>query len=223
MMMTLLVLAAASLQDKDPGTTKEAMKRVQFLVGDWKATWSPEGKDAKDSWEEIQSWEYKIDKDDYSLQYAAKDSKRYKSGLLSYDLKKKVYRLDLTTTDDKKHTLEGKLSGKELVLDQVGDEKAAQERLSFNFLRDNRFIADQSRREANAKAFGQTASIQYTKQGVPFVRSEAPKCIVTGGTGSIEVSYQGKTYYICCNSCKKEFLAEPAKTLENAKKEGWIK
>jgi YHS domain-containing protein len=223
MMIALMTLAFASFQEKDPASTKEAMKRVQFLVGDWKATWSPEGKDAKDSWEEIQSWEYKIDKEEYGLQYTIKDGKKHKSGLLTYDLKKKVYHLELTGLDDKKSVFEGKLSGKELTLDPVGDEKGAQEKINYNFLRDNRFIGDMQKREAGAKAWVATATIQYTKQGVPFVRSEAPKCIVTGGTGSIEVSYGGKTYYICCNSCKKEFLAEPAKTLETAKKEGWIK
>jgi YHS domain-containing protein len=220
MIMTLATLALLSLQDKDPGSTKEAMKRVQFLVGDWKATWTPEG---KEGWEEIQSWEYKIDKEEYALQYTVKDGKLHKSGVLSYDLKKKAYHLDLVHLNDKKSAFEGKLAGKDLVLDPVGDEKGPQEKISYNFLRDNRFIGDTQKREPGAKIWSSAASIQFTKQGVPFVRSEAPKCIVTGGTGSIEVAYGGKSYYVCCNSCKKEFLAEPAKTLETAKKEGWIK
>ena len=197
MMIALLALLSCPMQDKDPATTKEAMKRIQFLVGEWKATWSPEGKDAKDSWEEMQSWEYKIDKEEYALQFTVKDAKRFKDGVLSYDLKKKTYRLEMTRADDKKAVFEGKLAGKDFVLDQVVEEKAAQERLSLNFLRDNRFIGDMQRREAGGKAWAPTASIQYTKQGVPFVRSEAPKCVVTGGTGSIEVAYSGKTYYVC--------------------------
>jgi len=186
-----------ALQEKGPSTTKEAMKPIQFLVGEWKATWTPEGKDAKDSWEELQAWEYKIEKDEYALQFTVKDGKRFKDGILTYDLKKKAYRLDVTRADDKKAAFEGKLSGKDLVLDEMADEKAAHERVTFNFLRDNRFIGDTQKREAGAKAWVATAAIQFTKQGVPFVRSEAPKCIVTGGTGSIEVAYQGKSYYVC--------------------------
>ena len=194
MMIALMTLALATFQEKDPASTKEAMKRVQFLVGEWKTTWSPEGKEA---WEEMQSWEYKIDKDEYALQYTVKDGKRHKSGLLSYDLKKKAYRLELVHLDDKKSAYEGKLSGKELTLDPVGEEKGAQEKISYNFLRDNRFIGDTQKREAGAKIWNQTATIQFTKQGVPFVRSEMPKCVVTGGTGSIEVAYGGQTYYVC--------------------------
>ena len=91
------------------------------------------------------------------------------------------------------------------------------------FLRDNRFLATLWRRRPAAKSFLDTHDIQYTKKGVPFVRNEQPKCIVTGGSGTIEVSYQGKTYVVCCNSCRKEFLREPAKTLTEAKKEGYLK
>jgi len=194
MKIALIGLLFFAFQEKDPASTKEAMKRVQFLVGEWKATWSPEGKDA---WEETQAWEYKIEKEEYALQVAVKEGKRFKEGLLSYDVKKKAFRLEMTRIDDKKETYEGKLAGKELVLDQVVDEKAAQERIGFNFLRDNRFLGDTQHREAGTKAWTSTAAIQYTKQGVPFVRSEGPKCLVTGGSGSIEVAYGGKTYYVC--------------------------
>ena len=194
MRIALIGLLLLAFQEKEPASTKEAMKRIQFLVGEWKVTWTPDGKDA---WEEIQAWEYKIDKELYSLEVSVKDGKRFKAGILAYDLKKKAYRLEMTKIDDKKESFEGKLSGKELVLDQVSEEKGPQDRIGFNFLRENRFIGDMQKREAGAKAWVQTTTIQYTKQGVPFVRSEGPKCIVTGGTGSIEVAYGGKSYYVC--------------------------
>lgn len=194
MRIALIGLLLCSFQEKDPASTKEAMKRIQFLVGEWKATWSPEG---KEGWEELQAWEYKIEKEEYALQFSVKEGKQFKEGVLHYDLKKKAYRLEVTRTDDKKQTFEGKLAGKELVLDQVVDEKSAQERIGFNFLRDNRFLGDTQKREAGTKTWTPTAAIQYTKQGVPFVRSEGPKCVVTGGTGSMEVAYGGKTYYVC--------------------------
>jgi len=194
MRITLIGLLLFAAQEKDPASTKEAMKRIQFLVGEWKVTWTPE---VKEGWEETQAWEYKIDKEEYALEVTVKEGKRFKAGLLSYDLKKKTYHLEMTKADDKKETFEGKLAGKELVLEQVTEEKGPQERIGFNFLRENRFIGDMQKREAGAKAWVPTASIQYTRQGVPFVRSEGPKCIVTGGTGSIEVAYGGKSYYVC--------------------------
>ena len=35
--------------------------------------------------------------------------------------------------------------------------------------------------------------------------------MVSGGLGTIRVSYQGKTYYVCCSGCKAEFDANPEK------------
>ena len=32
-----------------------------------------------------------------------------------------------------------------------------------------------------------------------------------GGTGTSTVSFQGKTYYVCCSGCRDEFYATPAK------------
>ncbi|MBI3857634.1 MAG: TRASH domain-containing protein [Planctomycetes bacterium] len=55
------------------------------------------------------------------------------------------------------------------------------------------------------------------------MRAESAKCVVTGGTPASTVEYKGVTYNLCCNSCKKEFLAHPEETIARAKKEGFIK
>jgi YHS domain-containing protein len=34
---------------------------------------------------------------------------------------------------------------------------------------------------------------------------------VTGGLGTMTVSYEGKTYYVCCSGCRDEFKADPKK------------
>ena len=38
-----------------------------------------------------------------------------------------------------------------------------------------------------------------------------PECIVSGGAGTMAVSYMGKTYYVCCSGCRSEFNESPAK------------
>jgi YHS domain-containing protein len=216
--VTLLLLAL--LAQKAPASTKEAMKPVQLLVGEWRV--EVDGPDAQD-WGETQAWEYKIEGAVYGLQFTIKDGKRFKDGVLSYDLKRKVYRLDATRADGAKTAFEGKLTDKELVLDELVAETAAAERLNFNLLRDNRFIGSVEKREAGQKVFAETHQYQFTRAGVSIVKVEQPKCVVTGGSSQIPVEFQGKTYYVCCSTCRKEFQANPAKTLENAKKEGFIK
>jgi YHS domain-containing protein len=37
------------------------------------------------------------------------------------------------------------------------------------------------------------------------------ECIVTGGTGTIAVTFMGETFYVCCSGCRDAFNEEPAK------------
>ena len=222
MNMTLAILTTVLALQKEPSSTKEAMKPIQLLVGEWRAqVSSDDGKD--EAWEETQNWEYKIDKDEYALQFETKGSKKFKSGVLSYDLKKKVYRLDAVKAGDAKAAFEGKLNGKELLLEEVVDGKAAQEKVTFNLLRDNRILIAVEHKGAGKNNWAPSLSIASTKQGVPFVRAAQTFCVVTGGTPVSTVEYKGVTYNLCCNSCKKEFLAHPEETIARAKKEGYLK
>jgi len=208
--MILLLLALAQ------STTKDAMRPVQLLVGEWRVE-----VDAPQPWSETQAWEFKIDGQSYALQFTVKDGKKFKEGVLSFDVPKKLYRLEATRADGGKAVFEGKLEGKELTLEEKGTE--AVERLTFNLLRDNRFIGRIERREAGQKVFNVTHQYQFTRAGTSIVKNEGPKCVVTGGSAAIAVEFQGQTYYVCCSTCRKEFQAAPAKVIEAAKKEGLLK
>jgi YHS domain-containing protein len=198
------------------------MKPIQLLVGEWKAQVSAD--DGKEEpWEETQAWEYKIDKEEYALQFDIKGGKKFKSGVLSYDLKKKAYRLDMVRANDQKAAFEGKLSGRELAMEELVEGKAGQDRVTFNLLRDNRILISLERKEPGKNNWAPHLSYAATKQGVPFVRTQTAMCVVTGGTPASTVEYKGVTYNLCCNSCRKEFLAHPEETIARAKKEGYLK
>ncbi|MFN3486815.1 MAG: hypothetical protein ACK44W_15215 [Planctomycetota bacterium] len=192
---TACALLCAALQ-ADPRTSKEAMRPVQFLVGEWKVLVTDEVR-RDQSWEEEQTWEYRIEGDLYALRFSARESRVFKEGVLTYDLARKLYRLELVRASGAKAVFEGPLAGRELHLEEPQDSATGRERLTFQFLRDNRFLAALERRDPGARAWRPALSYQFTKKGVPFVRAERPKCVVTGGTGDLEVYYQGKTYYVC--------------------------
>jgi len=221
-MNMMIALACLLTCQKEPSSTRDAMKPIQLLVGEWRAqVSSDDGKE--EAWEETQAWEFKIDKEEYALQFETKTSKKFKSGVLSYDLKKKIYRLEAVRHNDKKATYEGKLSGKDLSMEEISEEKGTVERFNFTLLRYNRILMSIEKKESGKNNWAPSLSFAATKQGVPFVRGEGPKCVVTGGTPSTTVDFKGVTYSVCCNSCKKEFLAHPDETIARAKKEGFIK
>ena len=61
--------------------------------------------------------------------------------------------------------------------------------------------------------------IGFTREGGDFAKgATGPECIVTGGKGSIAVSYKGKTYYVCCSGCKELWEEDPEACIKDAAK-----
>jgi len=224
--MIAALAALLLLQAKPPppiASTKEAMQKVQLVVGDWRVTGMPREM-KREPWAEKASWGFKIEKDEYSLALTTTDGAFWKEATLTFDLKKQVYVLGAALAGGGTRTYEGKLVEKEklLTLEETTD-AWPRERAVFSLLRDNRFLIDIETQAAKGKDWTAVAQLGCTKEGVPFVRGEGIKCIVTGGSGTIPVTHGGKTYYVCCSGCRGFFNENPEKTIADAKKAGWIK
>jgi len=194
-LLFLLVL----VQDKpvEYATTREAMQKVQLIVGDWRCTGMPREM-KREAWMEKAGWCFAIEKELYRIRLAATDAVFWKEATLGYDLKRKVFTLEATTPDGTARAYAGLLKEKDRVLTLEEETDAwPRDRAVFSLLRDNRFLIDFETQSAKGKDWTTQAQLGCTKEGVPFVRGEGPKCIVTGGAGSIAVAHKGKTYYVC--------------------------
>ena len=60
--------------------------------------------------------------------------------------------------------------------------------------------------------YRRVAEVGYTRAGTSLAVEGAGEieCIVTGGKGTMPVTYEGKTYYVCCSGCKQAFDDDPA-------------
>ena len=74
--------------------------------------------------------------------------------------------------------------------------------------------------EVGAPQFKKQIEVGLTKAGESFAAGSGgenlPKCIMTGGAATMVVSYQGKTYPVCCTGCRDEFTENPAKYAKKA-------
>jgi YHS domain-containing protein len=124
--------------------------------------------------------------------------------------------LTLTTPDKETLTFEGALKDDKLTLDRVDDKKKETQRLVFSFLHANRFLYRYETKSTDQIPFSRRYQVGVTKEGVPFAGSgdASPECIVSGGKGTIPVSYKGKTYYVCCTGCRDEFKENPEKYIK---------
>lgn len=215
--LTLLFLTPTA--DPTPATAKDALKPFNLFVGTWKGTGVPDtasGK-AKEFWSEAIAWEWHFKGDDVWLTATFDKSPHFKTADLRYVLDKKLFTLDVTTTDKQSRTFQGTLAagkGKEqvLTLERADDAAKTTERLVFTLLHSNRYLYRLDTKPTAAASFARQFQVGATKDGESFADvPKGPECVVSGGAGTIRVSHGGKTYYVCCSGCRDAFKDEPEK------------
>ena len=176
------------------------------------------------AWEETDAWEWKFKEQDAWLTVAFAKGKYFTKGELRYtpdkDAKDQRFTLTLTGTDKSTATFVGGLTDKDKVLTLTRTDGPAgeEQRLVFSLLHNNRHLYRFETRPANTTvAFTKKYQVGATKEGVAFADvPKGPECIVSGGLGTMKVTYKGKDYYVCCSGCRDEFKADPEKYIKEA-------
>jgi YHS domain-containing protein len=216
--LSLFAFAVAPAAGDPPKakSAREALKPFNLLVGSWKGTGTPDGSTEerqKGHWTETVTWEWQFKGDDAWLTVTFDKGKYFTRGELRYLPARNAFELTLTTVGKETPTYAGELKGKQLALERPLPDGKLVERLTFNLLHDNRITYRLETRPATGTALTKKYLVGLTKEGEPFAdvgRSER-ECIVSGGRGTIAVTYEGKTYYVCCTGCRDEFRSDPAK------------
>lgn len=213
---TTSILLAVRGEDKE---TPSAFAAFEYLIGSWKGTGIPTANRLK-GWPEKHQWAWKFQKGvPVGMTVTIEGGKILKSGRLGYDESTKTYRLDGEDPSGKSVSFTGKINanGKLLTLDQVGGATdAPKDRVSI-MLNDNRirYSVWLDQKDAGAPQYKRVIDSGLTKEGEAFAAgssaADLPKCIVTGGAAALSVSYQGKTYPLCCTGCRDEFNDNPEK------------
>lgn len=234
----LCLFAFAAAAPGDEGKAKpadkseaviEALQEVQDIVGRWEGLGAKS--DKSKNWEESIDVAWKFNKNGkVSLYLTFADQKDKDKGrllddaMLTYDTEKSIYRLRARKagTEDLVE-FEGKRSKTGLQLDRVAKGKAKDEldRLDLKILNDgDRVVYTFQKRIGQSKRYQAFAQVGLNRQGTSIASKDGngPKCIVTGGAGTMTISYEGATYYVCCSGCREMFMADPKKFIAKAAK-----
>ena len=195
-----------------------ALLPFEHMIGGWKGTAKPASNPLK-GWQESHGWAWKFEKGKpVGLTVTFDGDKTLAKGAISYDDSSKKYKLDGTDPSGKPLTFLGSFGpdGKTLTFDRVGAIPEGKERL---VVRPNsnkiRYTFQLDRQEPGAPQYKGVISVGLTKDGEAFAAgaggADLPKCIMTGGAAGMTVSYQGKSYPICCTGCRDEFNDNPEK------------
>lgn len=200
---------------------KGELARLQGLVGTWRGVASPTRGSEKGAWIEQAQWAWKFVDKTAALAVKVDDGKYFSSAELRPGGKTGQFVLFAKTADGKssiEYTGELDKDNKLTLLAKDAPEGMPR-RISFRFVAEGaRLIVLLEGTSAIGDGFARLAEVGYTRKGSGFGKgSTGPECVVTGGFGSIEVSYKGQKYYVCCTGCRDYFNDNPAEVLAEYK------
>jgi YHS domain len=219
------VLPAGS-QGAEKPAAKEALKALNDFIGEWKGNGAPEKArpTSAELWNETVSWAWRFKGDDAWITLEFKNGKYFKSAELRFLVDKSVYQLTAVDKKDKKLVFDGELKDDYLTLERVDPSTKETQRIVMNLAGDGvRFIYRYSHKPEGRTAFIKDYMVACTKIGESLGKAAKKiECVVSGGLGTIPVSYKGETFYVCCSGCKDAFNENPEKYIAEykAKKAG---
>ena len=196
-----------------------ALKPFEHMVGTWKGVGIPTGNKLK-GWQETHVFGWKFEKGQpVALKLQFTGNKLLATGQLRAE--GEGYVLEGTDAEDAPVRWIGTLdeSAQTPTLTLIPDAPPGDgpsRRLVVRLLSNKEGYTFWDERKSGAK-YSRAVEIRMSRNDPSLGASKGsagkPKCIITGGEGTIAVAFQGKSYPVCCTGCRDEFLAEPEKYL----------
>jgi hypothetical protein len=218
-MLLLGGVAAGSADTAVRASAREALQPFNDLIGSWRGTGQPEGsREAKQKgfWTETIQWEWQFKGDDAWLKVAFDKGKHFTKGELRPLPEPGRYQLQVETPDQQKLTFVGTLQDRKLTLDRIEEATQTKQRIVVSLIHEDRFLYRFETQPQGKPLFVRQYQVGATKEGSDFagVGDSRPECVVSGGLGTMRVSYKGETYYVCCTGCRDAFNDTPEKYIQ---------
>lgn len=199
---------------------QSALTEFNSLIGEWRGIGMPKRNSTRGAWKESANWVWDFDAKPLGIRYEVKDGKLVEQGLLSYDPEAQAFTLVIVAPDETKTTYVGTLDEKKLVLETPSGEDEEGRRLTITRLNEKRTLVLHEHRRAGQSFYSRVAEVGYTREGTRLADPGAgdPECVVTGGYGSMQVMFEGETYYVCCSGCLQAFQNDPAGVVADYRK-----
>ncbi|MBI3861263.1 MAG: hypothetical protein HY290_05150 [Planctomycetia bacterium] len=211
-----------------------ALQPLQVLLGQWRWITNRQFEGTKKSGEDLQwIWDFKHDKNQPSLTAKSSAHPYFKQVWLTYvpdddkflasadpvEGEPRVFRGTWTDGGEPKEESDGKKiqHTHKLQLTQISPAEGDQWQLVFSQLDNNQYLMTMTRRPATGKQFGPLDVVRQQRLGTSFAVADSdnpgPKCIISGGLGTMNVTYKGKSYPVCCSGCAAAFNDDPERWL----------
>jgi YHS domain-containing protein len=214
------VVAAAAAEKSEKAAKMEGLRELDEFIGGWKGSGSTKaGAGPRDPfWGEKFDWSWRFKGEDVWLAIKS-DGKFFKTAELRFLPAKKLYELTATTPDSKKLVFTGPFKDDKLVLERTDKDAGVVQQVKMNTAAEGiRFVYNVQSKTVGGSIWKSEFFVQATKEGESLAKTEKKnECVVSGGKGTMAVSYMGETYYVCCSGCADAFKENPKKYVDEFK------
>lgn len=198
---------------KEQEQAKEALQELNEFIGKWDGNGGPPITNPKpgEIWEETMDWSWKFNREgDSWIVFSTEGGKILPNGELRYLPEEEVYQLIVTDSDDNQRVFEGEFDRGRLELVYEDPDTSDKQRLILSTNNDGaRLVYEYAVQTKGRGLFKRMYMVQHSKEGESLAANNKRECVVTGGLGTIAVSHNGKTYYVCCSGCAEAFREDP--------------
>ncbi len=188
---------------------KQSLAKLQSFVGSWRGVGQVRRGSNQGAWSEKCAWAWKFDKSGASLTFTADKARFFQSGSVRA-IADNEFALTAVTPDNDTLLYQGACVDSKLVLTCAQPVDGLPARMSLRQVADGDRMVVLYESLSVGGRYARMAEVGYTREGSSFGKGTAyVECIVTGGKGTIAVTHQGKTYYVCCSGCRDLFNEDP--------------
>lgn len=216
----------AQAADVNSESVLEELQPLQVLLGKW----SGNARSAPLLHELQWVWDFQSNPAQPALVVSSEKSNYIRAGRLTYLPRENLFTFRMTTPEGEEKNFRGTFS--KPVADVAGDDQKLQRtfklelqeevpadateqwQVAFHQLENNRYLMELDRKRGSGK-FIRVDTVHSQREGTSFALSDSDygdkTCIISQGLGVISVSYQGKSYWVCCSGCQAAFNDDPEK------------
>jgi len=207
-----LVVGVAAWADERQD--QERLAKLQSYVGRWQGVGQPKRGSSRGAWRENLDWAWKFAGGTASLTVDIKEAKFFDSGQLLPAGDGEGFEL-VTRSADNETRYRGTIDADGVLVLTAAEVAAGQPaRIQIRQVAEGQRMLILYEQRTGSDRFLRLAEVGYTREGSDFGKGvNFVECVVTGGLGTIPVSYDGKTYYVCCTGCRDYFKEAPEEVL----------
>jgi hypothetical protein len=207
-------------------TCVKVLKPLGVLVGEWKGVGQPRRGSNVGAWSEKAQAAWKFDENQSGLLLNFDPGQHYKSVVFSVAedavtpelllMAAGGQTIQLKRNDESAANKTSDKPAKDVAwVFESSPDALPQTRCTVRVISDIRVAMLFEEKPTVQASYRRLSEIGLTRAGARLANGNTGErqCIVTGGLGTIKVSHEGKTYFVCCEGCQQAFDADPAGTI----------